>query len=316
MPEELPLISIIIPSYNRSDMLMRAINSVLNQSYSNQEIIVIDDASTDDTEKKIRAINSPKIRYQKNKVNLGSQAARNAGIKTAKGQFLCFLDSDNELLPHKLELQYEKFRYSPDKVGVVSSDCYVVDDTNNTTSEWHFELHGNIYRDLLRNNSLIDFSAALIKRVCFEKTGLLDEKVRSYQEWDTFLTISKEFDFEYVPQKLAVYHLHSRDMISKDRVKTAEGYTYIVEKNKLAILHTCGRRTMGYHYIESARRFWRGSFYRKALIQYLKSATYNPLQILFPFYNVIIRIPARFIGAIWYKVLAKRRNIGHVNYRV
>ena len=225
MPDRTPLISVIIPTYNRAHLLIRAINSALSQSYPNLEIIVVDDASTDDTERLVREMNSERVVYHKNAVNVGSQASRNTGLKMATGQFICFLDSDDELLPQKLELQYEMFRNSPSKVGVVCSDCFVLNETNNTLGEWHRELQGSVYREMLKTNSLIDFLSPLTRRQCFEKTGPLDENVLSYQEWDTFLTISKDFDFEYVPRKLAIYHIHAGDTISKDLKKAAAGYT-------------------------------------------------------------------------------------------
>lgn len=102
-----PLISVIIPTYNRGDLIFRAINSVWEQSYGNLEIIVVDDHSQDHTPDIIQKIADSRLHYCRHETNLGGSAARNTGIKQAKGQYIAFLDSDDVWLPHKLETQLE-----------------------------------------------------------------------------------------------------------------------------------------------------------------------------------------------------------------
>src|SRR4030042_5052103 len=101
----MPTVSIIIPTYNRAHLVMRAINSVLDQSFQDFEIIIVDDASRDNTEKMVSGIRDKRIFYIRHEKNRGGSAARNTGIKQARGEYIAFLDSDDEWLPEKLEKQ-------------------------------------------------------------------------------------------------------------------------------------------------------------------------------------------------------------------
>jgi len=124
--QDKPLVSVIIPAYNRAKTLQRAIESVLAQSYQNFEIIIVDDASTDLTAETIKDFLTPKTRYFKHKNNKGPGAARNTGIKKSKGKFIAFLDSDDQWLPEKLEKQIEIFKKAPKKIALVGTNHYVV----------------------------------------------------------------------------------------------------------------------------------------------------------------------------------------------
>ena len=112
MPEKNPTVSIIIPTYNRAHLIGRAIQSVLNQTYQNFEIIVVDDGSTDNTEEMIKEFqkHDKRIKYIRHEKNRGGAAARNTGIKVARGEYIAFQDSDDEWLPEKLEKQMDVFQ--------------------------------------------------------------------------------------------------------------------------------------------------------------------------------------------------------------
>jgi len=286
---ELPLMSVIIPTYNRAGLINRALQSVLNQSYPNVEIVIVDDASTDDTERVIAELKLPNTTYCKNKVNMGSQASRNIGIKLSRGQYINFLDSDDELMPQKLELQYRTFLKSSPDVGVVYSYCGTVDDASKVENEWCFNLQGNIYKQLLRSPS-IDFITPLVKRECLEKIGFLDELVASYQEWDTLLRISKYYRFQLVPEKLAVYHYHSGETISKDIGKDLLGYVYIVKKHRRDILRNCSRAVMAHHYRELTSRYFLNNQRLRGSIQYSRALAYNPIVAVYDAYAFTIRV--------------------------
>ncbi len=103
--KENPLISVVIPTYNRANLIGRAIESVSKQTYKNLEIIVVDDASSDNTAEVIKAIDEPRIKYVVHEKNGGSDKARNTGVEAASGDYVAFLDSDDVWLPNKIELQ-------------------------------------------------------------------------------------------------------------------------------------------------------------------------------------------------------------------
>ena len=131
MSEEKPTGSVIIPTYNRARMVDRAIQSVLSQTYQDFEIIVVDDASTDNTQEVVKEcmFRDKRVRYIKHEKNKGGSAARNTGIKNEHGEYVGFLDSDDEWLPTKLEKQIELFRKRCNSVGAVYCLQYMMDDS-------------------------------------------------------------------------------------------------------------------------------------------------------------------------------------------
>ncbi len=114
------MVSAIIPTYNRCDVIQRAINTVCNQSYKNLEIIVVDDASADNTEAVVKSMSDPRIRYIRHETNLGGATTRNTGIDAAKGEYIAFLDSDDLWKPQKISLQLASIHEHPDSAKVVS----------------------------------------------------------------------------------------------------------------------------------------------------------------------------------------------------
>jgi len=132
-----PLVSVVIPTYNSADFLIQALNSVLNQTYSNYEIIVVDDGSSDNTSQAIEPWRS-QIRYIYQD-NQGVAAARNRGIDAATGDFIAFLDADDLFLPQKLQQQVAVFEAQPD-LGMVISGWQVTDAEGEVISDielWH-----------------------------------------------------------------------------------------------------------------------------------------------------------------------------------
>ncbi|MCL1469349.1 glycosyltransferase family 2 protein [Argonema antarcticum A004/B2] len=114
MVKENPLVTVVIPTYNRANLIVRATDSVIKQTYNNLEIIVVDDASTDNTAEVIKAIKDPRIRYIVYEKNGGSDKARNTGIEAATGEYIAFLDSDDVWLPNKIELQVATIQNASD----------------------------------------------------------------------------------------------------------------------------------------------------------------------------------------------------------
>ena len=119
MTKDNPLISVIMPTYNRSTIAGNAAISVLQQSYNNIELIIVDDGSSDGTKDIIKALNDTRIKYIRHETNKGGSAARNTGIKSSKGDYLSFIDDDNIWMPEILELQYKTFSNSSPDIGIV-----------------------------------------------------------------------------------------------------------------------------------------------------------------------------------------------------
>jgi len=232
----MPKVSVIIPTYNRASLLKQAIQSVLNQTYQNFEIIVIDDASTDNTKKTIQSFDSKKITYICHEKNKGGSAARNTGIKLAKGEYMAFLDSDDEWLPKKLFKQLELFAKSSQGVGVVYTGFTKIDNIKNISKSVMPKKHGRIYHLLLLKNYVGTTSTPLLKRECIEKVGLFDENLPSAQDWDMWIRISKYFNFKYIPKPLVKYNIHQLT-ISKNYKSVIKGTKIIIKKHILPRLN-------------------------------------------------------------------------------
>lgn len=203
MDKIIPSVSVIIPTFNRSSLLNRSISSVLDQTYQDFEIIVVDDASSDNTENVVRSLVDPRIRYIKHDTNRGGSAARNTGIKVALGEFIAFQDSDDEWLPEKLEKQMKILASAPTHVGVVYTGFWRIQGDNREyiPSVEQQVKEGNIHRELLKGN-FVTTQAVIVKKECFQKAGMFDESLPRLQDWELFLRIAKLYEFRYVPEPL------------------------------------------------------------------------------------------------------------------
>ncbi len=219
---ENPLVSVIIPTYNRAPVLKEAINSVLQQTYKNLEIIVIDDGSKDDTENIINDFNDKRIIYIRQD-HKGAPSAKNEGIQNSKGKYIAFLDSDDIWLPQKIKSQLSVFKNSKFNPGVVYCGIeYINDMGENIRQEKLPAYRGNIFLYLLgarRNVVLGAGSTVLINKICFEKCGLFDENLSYRIDMDLLIRVSKKFTFDYVPEPLAKIRMHNERMSSDvDRI--------------------------------------------------------------------------------------------------
>lgn len=201
----MPQISVIIPTYNASEYILEAIDSVFNQTYKDYEIIVVDDGSTDRTNETLKEYNS-KIRYfyQKNK---GPSAARNTGIKNAKGEFIAFLDSDDRWLPQKLELQMNIISKSY-SIGLVACEGLIVDTNSRilkhlVLSKRDFSDKRNLMNELLIRNIIPAIpSSAIIRKNCFDVVGLFNENLFVAEDWDIVFRICMKYEFKLIHEPL------------------------------------------------------------------------------------------------------------------
>ncbi len=249
-----PLVSVIIPTHNRATIVPQAINSVLQQSFTDYELIVVDDASTDDTADRLQAGYGEKIKYIKKLSNAGPSAARNTGIQVARGIYIAFLDDDDEWLPEKLQLQLPIMKQNPD-VGVVYCGCFLVDEGGAIAGQIKPEKRGYIFNDLLHKNYLIT-SAALIRKEILEKVGGFDESLAACEDWDLWIRISQQCLIEYVDELLLRYKVHKQN-IHHDMQKM-EKNTFMVLDKRLSDIDITARNKI---YCEQST-FWAWEYYR------------------------------------------------------
>ncbi len=210
-----PLVSVVIPTFNRARLLSRAIQSILTQTYQTFEIIVVDDCSNDNTAEVLRNIRDKRIKYVRHDKNMGGAAARNTGIKASQGEYIAFQDSDDEWLPSKLEKQMNEFEIGPPNLGVVFTG-YWLNDQNRRTCRPPLYLkktEGEIHDALLEAN-FVATPTAVVRRECFEKAGFFESLPR-LQEWELWLRVSKFYSFRHIDEPL-VNAYHQSDSISRN----------------------------------------------------------------------------------------------------
>ncbi len=232
MSEADPIVSVVIPTYNRATLIGRAIHSVLVQTIDDWELIVVDDASTDNTEEVVSSFEDFRIRYYSHQLNRGGSAARNTGIQKARGKYVAFLDSDDEWLPTKLERQLRLLETEESGVGLVYTGMIHVYQSGERTkiSPRH---RGDLTGDLLLRNVVGSSSAVLARKTVLESTGGFDTDLPSRQDLDMWLRISIHYDIEYVESCDVVIHKdRERNRISLNDWGRCKGYLTLYRKHK------------------------------------------------------------------------------------
>jgi glycosyltransferase involved in cell wall biosynthesis len=226
----MPIVSVVIPTYNRQLKLKRALDSVLDQTLKDIEVIVVDNASVDGSQAYINSLQDPRIRYIRHETNRGGPAARNTGIKSAKASLIALLDDDDEWFPAKLAKQVEKFKQASSDTGLVYTSAEIYDESKQKILSVNpTGFRGQVYTRMLLS-TILGSATVLIKRECFDRIGTFDENLSSCQDWDMWLRISQAYEFDYVDEVLARINVHG-DQISADYAKLIPGRTRMVQKH-------------------------------------------------------------------------------------
>lgn len=229
------LITVIIPTYKRPfNILYRAIDSVLKQTYENIEIIIVDDSPKYDSNKneikeRIKELASKKIKYIEHDQNRGACAARNTGIINSNGKYIAFLDDDDEWLPQKLVEQVKKFKDK--KVGLVYCDANIITLRGNTVIQEQvrsYNITGMVYDELIRRNYVGSTSFVILRKEALEKCGLFNEEMVSAQDYELWLRISQHYKLAVVNKPLVNYYNHEGDRISNNPDKRIKGSEEII----------------------------------------------------------------------------------------
>ena len=210
-----PLISVIMPVYNRKDIIMNAINSVLNQSYANFELIIIDDGSTDGTSELLKELNNDKIKVICSDNNHGVSFSRNIGLSKANGEYIAYLDSDNMWDERYLEVCISSILKIKD-ADAIYSGIFKYKSYYNEPFE---VLFGCFNKSLLYNRNYIDINSFFHKKTILEKVNGFDEKIKQAEDWDFILRVSKFFNIYSVPVILTHYYTECADNRITDTVE-------------------------------------------------------------------------------------------------
>lgn len=304
-----PLVSVVIPSYNRASMIERALNSLIRQTHRNWEALVVDDGSTDNTEELVKgfSVKDTRVKYFRQEKNGGACVARNRGIDESRGEFITFLDSDDEYHPRKIELQVRVFRESPvENLGVVS--CGREDERDGKVYlRWIPTKRGDILQNLLRKERIGgNTSFLMVKASVIREHGIyFDPEMPAGQDWDFLVRVCQVSSFDFVPEPVVIIHHHAgervytneRSLVAID--KQYHKYKPLLEKNsdshdkfvlKMAVLNfVYGKRDKAVQILEKQpvkhdihSRMWlayfrnfrsHNSFLGKAVLKSLKKVT-------------------------------------------
>lgn len=228
-----PFFSIIIPTYNRATFLPDTINSVLNQTFQNFELIIIDDASTDNTKEIVTSFNDSKITYYRNENNIERGASRNKGIELAKGKYICFLDSDDHYCANHLQTLFE---------AVQQNTTPALYFTNSYLLEERHEPVEKIVPDLL-NGDVLKYLLTYTPnpaRVCIEKSILneckFDASIPGLEDIDLWLRIAVKYPVKHIPKYTNIYQIHPNSYTLGDvkrYEKELRNFKYIFAKPEL-----------------------------------------------------------------------------------
>lgn len=249
----MPKVSVVIPTYNRPDLVSRAIDSVLAQSFQDFEVIVVDDGMEKRSEATVSAFGDKRIKYIKNESSLGGGGARNVGIKNAQGEFVAFLDDDDLWLPKKLEIQIKTIEEAIGGAGfcftsVVKDDGKKRENTSvdENTRDWSV-------RSLTRFKGFLT-STLLVNRKVFEEVGYFDESFPTHQEADLILRISQVYKGVGINMPLVIMDISPHEHIGGNIKKRIIGREKIISKHKDLISK--------YPDILAKHYFWLGLLYR------------------------------------------------------
>jgi glycosyltransferase involved in cell wall biosynthesis len=253
----MPKVSVLVPAHNRGHFISRAVQSVLAQTFHDLEVIIIDDGSRDDTAMRVMELAQAdqRVRYLRHETNRGAQAARNTGIRSAQGEYIALLDSDDEWLPSKLERQMTLFTRSSPELGVVYCGYRHVFEDGWGDQDRLVRVSHNPYVELLTSYGLGPSSILVIRKSVLDRSGGCDERVRAYQEWDLCIRLARYGEFDYVPEPLSIYHMHSGVTMSKDILRNAQGYLDVVNSHGEEMLRLCGHLLLASHYVTAGRLY-------------------------------------------------------------
>ena len=229
-----PLVSVVIAVYNRAAETLRAVRSVLKQTYGNIELIVVDDCSSDGTFQALKDYqdsldggrNFTLLRTEKN--HGFPSNARNMGIATSRGKYVAFLDNDDWFLPDKIRKQVELFETLDEGYGLVYCGYVRLFDTGEVIREVRPVFRDTVYGVLLREN-IIGSCTPMVRREVFDKVGGYDEEVLCFEDRDMMMRIGKEYKFDFVDEVLACYQ-HSGGQLSHSE-RSVSGREYILRKH-------------------------------------------------------------------------------------
>ncbi|GAA4903525.1 glycosyltransferase family A protein [Mucilaginibacter defluvii] len=227
--------SVIIPTYNRPAFLKEALQSVAEQTYTDYEVVVINDHQPDQEEVDRVCAQFEKVRVIHHEQSKGGNAARNTGIKNSDGSLIAFLDDDDLWLPNKLEEHYKTHNSAPE-IGLVYSNCIMFSDESPALSEAKRDLPTDVLNAMRKGDFCpITTTSVTVTKKAIEESGLFDENLVSFQDWDMWFRIAHQYKFAHIDKSLIKFREHFGERTSKSIDKRLKGLGQVVQKWKAKV---------------------------------------------------------------------------------
>ncbi|HEY9796728.1 MAG TPA: glycosyltransferase [Leptolyngbyaceae cyanobacterium] len=224
----MPLISVVIPVYNNETTIQETIESVLSQSFSDLELIVINDGSQDSTLKIVSSILDPRLKVF-SYPNAGLAATRNRGVSHASGEYISFIDADDLWTPDKLEAQFKALQANPQAAVAYSWTDWIDQSGQFLRPGGHISVNGDVYAKLLVRDFVESGSNPLIRAEALAEVGGFDESLPAVEDWDMWLRLAARYEFVCVPSPQILYRVSSSSM-SSNVWKMEAGSLRVIER--------------------------------------------------------------------------------------
>lgn len=224
----MPKVSVVIPAYNAMGDLPETLESVLRQTFTDFEVLIINDGSSDNIVEWASGVKDPRVKLI-SQANQGVSVARNTGIAQAQGEYIAFLDADDLWEPTKLEKQVRRLDDNP-AVGLVYTWTALIDSEGKLTGTvFCYEAQGNVWETILVHDIVCNGSCAMVRRSCFETAGVFDPTLSSAADFDMWTRIAAHYPFAVV-KELLVHYRKAPNTMSKNRQKMIQDFRLTLEK--------------------------------------------------------------------------------------
>ena len=225
----MPLVSVIIPAYNAEKTIHETIESVLNQTFTDFELIIVNDGSTDNTLEVISQIDDSRLKVF-SYPNAGVSASRNRGVSHAVGKYISFIDADDLWTSNKLKAQLEAIQKEPQAAVAYSWTDFIDQEGKFIDRDERVTYSGDVYPQMLVRDFLSSASNVMIRRRAFIESGRFDESLAGAADWDLFLRLAARYHFVMVPQVGIFYRIADRNSMSSDLQKQEEDCLKVIER--------------------------------------------------------------------------------------
>lgn len=293
-------ISVVLPTYNRAHLLPRALASVAAQTHPVDEVIVVDDASTDGTREVVVRSTTSNVRYLRHDRNRGGAAARNTGIRAASGDWIAFLDSDDAWLPTKLAVQMRTLAERPEARACTSADV-VLRPGRDPERRFTGYSDDDLARSLLHTYVGVT-SSFVVARSALEQVGGFDPSLASCQDWDLLLRLVRSHPVVHVQTPLVRIHASADEPgITRGNPDYVSGIERFHEKHE-ADIHDAGKRAVAVHAFRMGQAYALSGTMDDARDAFRRAMTYRPWRS-----RLVVHWFATFAGPTTYRTLVEWR---------